>query len=140
MAGISLSITANANSATATLNGFEKNAMSLAKRIQVGFAERVGHRLFDGLLRAAASLPGAMKEAVDAGGRLSDEMARTGAAGEGLVILRRAFENAGLAGDQMGQRISQMQKAIAGLNEENKSTSEAFAQLGLSMEIGRAHV
>jgi hypothetical protein len=138
MAGISLSISANANSATATLQGFEKNALGLAKRIQVGFAERVGHRLFDGLMRAAAALPAAMRSAADAGGRLSDEMARTGAAGEGLVVLRRLFENSGIAGDRVVGTLSLMQKAIAGVNEENQSTATAFLELGLSLEQLRA--
>ena len=138
MAGISLSISANASGATATLQGFEKNALGLAKRIQVGFAERVGHRLFDGLMRAAASLPNAMKSAIDAGGKLSDQMARTGAAGEGLVILERALTNAGIAADRGVTLIGQMQRSIAGLNEENQSTAVAFGELGLSMEALRS--
>jgi hypothetical protein len=138
MAGISLSISANASGATATLQGFEKNALGLAKRIQVGFAERVGHRLFDGLMRAAASLPNAMKAAIDAGGKLSDQMARTGAAGEGLVILERALTNAGIAADRGVTLIGQMQRSIAGLNEENQSTAVAFGELGLSMEALRS--
>jgi hypothetical protein len=138
MSGVSVTIGANAAAALAALEGMARKAETIAERIKKGFAERVGHRLFDGLTRAAAALPGAMKDAIDAGGRLSDQMARTGASGEKLVILERALKNAGVGAEKTVTLLGLMQKALAGINDDSQSTTEAFGVLGLSMEGLRA--
>lgn len=134
MAGIKLTVGGDASKAYSVLDGVGAKAASVADRISKGFQERIGHRMFDGLMRAARSLPNAMKEAIDAGGRLSDQMARTGAAGEGLVILERALQNAGIGAEKTVMLLGMMQRSFAGMNEDMQTTSEAFARLGMSME------
>lgn len=121
MSGIQVSIGADFAALQQIQSRFEK----AAAKIRDGFSQRIGQRAFDGILSATRALPNLIKSAVDAGSRLSDEMARTGAAGEGLVILRRAFENAGMAGDDVARILGVMQKSIAGLNEESKPTAAA---------------
>jgi hypothetical protein len=115
MAGVSVTIGGNASGAIAALDGVASKASRIADKIRTGFQERVGHRLLDGLVQAASSLPNAMRGAIDAGGRLADQMARTGAAGEGLVVLERALMNAGMAADSTVKLLGLMQKGIAGL-------------------------
>jgi hypothetical protein len=88
MSGVAVTISGNNAQAIAALNGVANKAESVAERIRNGFQQRIGQRMFDGLARAAAALPGAMKDAIDAGGRLSDQMARTGAANPLFPALR----------------------------------------------------
>lgn len=138
MAGITATIGGDASKGLSVLRDFQSKAETTAQKIADGFQQRIGHRMFDGLLRAAGALPGAMRAAIDAGGRLSDQMARTGAAGEGLVIFERALKNAGMSADRSMTLMAAMQRSIAGLNEENQSTAVAFAELGLSMDALRS--
>ncbi|MEQ1862646.1 MAG: hypothetical protein ABMA13_22225 [Chthoniobacteraceae bacterium] len=65
------------------------------------------------------------KETLDLGGTLNDMKAQTGEAVGDLVILRQAFDNAGLG-------ASKLQDAIAGVNEDGKSTAGALRTLGTS--------
>jgi len=80
----------------------------------------------------------AMAKAIQQGGDLADMMARTGAAGEGLVVMQRAFENAGLAASTVPDALQRMQKALAGTD------GAAFEAIGLSasklinMDAGQA--
>jgi hypothetical protein len=145
MAGVSVTVGGDASKAIGALNSVQKKgevvADSISKgfqksidKIKNGFQERIGHKLFDGLVRAANALPNAMKSAIDAGGRLSDQMARTGAAGEGLVIMERWLTNAGLSAEKTTSLLGLMQRGIAGLNEDMQPTGEAFARLNLRME------
>lgn len=138
MSGVSVNVSGNASAAITVLDDFRRKAESTAEKIANGFKQRIGQRMFDGLIRAANALPNAMKGAIDAGGRLSDHMARTGAAGEGLVVLERAFKNAGMSADSTTRLLGMMQKGLGGINEDMQTTSEAFAVLGLSMEDLRA--
>ncbi len=137
MSGVSVNVGGDAKGAINMLNGLAGQAENIAERIRNGFQQRIGQRMFDGLIRAANALPSAMKGAIDAGGRLSDQMARTGAAGEGLVILERVLTNAGMAADSTTRLLGQMQKGLAGINEESQTTGAAFAALNLDMETLR---
>lgn len=138
MAGVTVHIGGDASKAISVLGNLQDKAASTAAKIADGFKTRVGQRLFDGLAQAAAALPNAIKAAADAGGRLADQMGRTGAAGEGLVVLERFLNNAGVGGDKMVSLLGLMQKAISGLNEEAKPTAAAFAEIGLSAAELRA--
>jgi hypothetical protein len=83
---------------------------------------------------AFAGVVASMKSAIDAGGKLSDMMARTGADGEKLFVMQRAFENAGIAGGKVPAVLNKMQKALAGVNEEGKRVqSRVFSDLGLNV-------
>jgi hypothetical protein len=85
---------------------------------------------------SAAALAG-LRSALNFGGELSDLQARTGQTVRDLVVLRRAFDNAGVGASNTAPMIGLLQRAIAGLNEEGGKTEEVFRQLGLSREALR---
>jgi len=85
-----------------------------------------------GLSSPFVTMGAAIKSAIEQGGALQDMMTRTGAAGEGLVIMQTAFQNAGLAAEMVPDALNKMQKALAGVNEDGDQTAGVFAQLGLS--------
>ncbi len=76
---------------------------------------------------------GAIKDSLDLGGRLSDVSAQTGIAVGDLVVLRQAFDNAGIGADAVGPAINRMQKALAGVTEDGEPSNEALRRLGISM-------
>ncbi|MBU6181821.1 MAG: hypothetical protein KGR46_03295 [Verrucomicrobia bacterium] len=85
---------------------------------------------------AIAPLAGAfnaVKASLDLGGQLSDVSAQTGIAVGDLVVLRQAFQNAGVGADAVGPAINRLQKALAGINEDGEPTNEHLAALGISM-------
>lgn len=133
MAGISITLAGNFQK----LDELKDKAGKTASSIKSSFKSITGSAAFGGVAIAAtaafAGVVAAVKSAVDAGGELNDMMARTGAAGKGLVIMQRAFENAGMAASQVPQALNKMQKSLAGVNEEGEPTNEAFAKLGLSI-------
>jgi hypothetical protein len=106
----------------------EKSFAAFGKKII-----KIGAGLAAALPAAAfAGLAASMKSAIDAGGKLSDMMARTGADGEQLFIMQRAFENAGMSGDKVAETLNKMQKALAGVNEEGvRVQTRVFDDLGL---------
>ncbi|MES2995913.1 MAG: hypothetical protein V4733_03795 [Verrucomicrobiota bacterium] len=132
MAGVSITLTADGSDAVSVFNSVAKKAEGLADRIRTGFQQRIGQRLFDGLVQAASALPTAIKAAADAGGELADAMSKTGAGGENLVVFRKALELGGVAGEQTTRLLAKMNQAIAGINEDGKNTAEVFTALGLS--------
>lgn len=75
-----------------------------------------------------------VKQAIDLGGELSDLSSRTGQTVSDLVVLRQAFENAGLGAGATGQLLNLLQKSLTGLNEDGEPTSKAFDRLGVSLE------
>lgn len=114
---------AGLNRAQKSLEAFGSKLASIG----TGFAVAIPAAAFAGL---AAS----MKSAIDAGGKLSDMMARTGADGEQLFVLQRAFENAGVAGDKVPAVLNKMQKALAGVNEEGERVqTRVFKDLGFDI-------
>jgi hypothetical protein len=133
MAGISITLAGN----FAKLDELKDKAHKTAGSIKAAFGSNISKAMFAGVAAASAAafagVVAAVKSAIDAGGELQDMMARTGAAGKGLVIMQRAFENAGLAASQVPQALNRMQKALAGVNDEGQPTNEAFAKLGLSI-------
>jgi hypothetical protein len=110
--------------ARADASSFNSTIASLAKN---GLAAA-------GLSSPFVTMGAAIKSAIDQGGALQDMMTRTGAAGEGLVIMQTAFENAGLAAEMVPDSLNKMQKALAGVNEDGDQTAGVFAQLGLSAQ------
>lgn len=90
-----------------------------------------------GLVTAGAALAG-VKSALDFGGEMSDLSAKTGIAVKDLVILSKAFENAGMDASQVGPAVNKLQKALTGVNEDGEPTNKTFAKLGMNMEALRA--
>ena len=82
--------------------------------------------------RFGARLPAWIKRHGTRGGR--DLKAQTGQSAGDLLVLRQAFQNAGLGADGVAANVSKMQKALSGANEEGNSTADALKELGLNME------
>lgn len=83
---------------------------------------------------SVAAVIGGLKRALDMGGELTDVSAQTGIAVRDLVILRQAFDDAGVGAAQVPTAINMMQKALTGVSESGEPTNKMFAQLGLSMD------
>jgi hypothetical protein len=134
MAGISITLGGNFQK----LDELKGKARTTAASIKDSFKKIGDSAAFKGLAVGAtaafAGIVASMKKAIAAGSELSDMMAKTGASGRGLLILGKAFENAGLSANEVGNSIARMQKALAGLNEDGKPTSQVFAKLGLSVK------
>lgn len=82
-------------------------------------------------VRAAAQ---SFSAAIALGGQLNDLSARTGESAGNLLILRRAFENAGAGADSVGTTINRLQRAIVEAGQGGKEQAEAFAKLGLNIQ------
>lgn len=72
------------------------------------------------------------KDTIDLSGALGDMRDRTGEAVGDLVVLRQAFTLAGMSADNVEPFVLKLQDAIAGVNEEGKSTAGALKALGTS--------
>jgi hypothetical protein len=72
--------------------------------------------------------------AIDMGGKLNDLSARTGESAGNLLVLQRAFENAGAGADAVGTTINRLQRAIVNAGEGSQAQVDAFNRLGLSFE------
>lgn len=134
MAGIAITLAGNFSKLDELKNKTQRTAAS----IKSAFGSNIGKAAFASLSVAAgaafATVVAGMKSAIEAGGELSDMVARTGADGAKLFVLQRAFENAGMAASQVPAVLNKMQKALAGLNEEgDRVTERVFRDLGLSV-------
>jgi hypothetical protein len=103
---------------TVGLKRAQKSLDAFGKRAKTGAAVG-GAAVFAGVTAA-------VKSAIDAGGELNDMMTRTGASGEGLFVMQKAFENAGIAASQVPAALNKMQKSLVGGND-------GFDKLGLSI-------
>lgn len=79
MAGISITLGGN----FAVLNQLQAKVAETAAKIRDGFAERIGHRMFDGLIASAGTvarrLPEAIKLSIDAASDLNETLSQTSA-------------------------------------------------------------
>jgi chemotaxis protein histidine kinase CheA len=134
MAGISITLAGN----FAKLDELKGKADKAAKSIKDSFKKVANSAAFKGLAVGAttafAAISAAAAKSIKKGGELTDTMARTGAAGGKLLVLERAFVNAGIAGEKVPTVLNKMQQALAGTNDEGQLTSTAFRKLGLSIE------
>lgn len=145
MAGVNVSIGADSRKAQAELTRFQKKTKSIAADIAKGFKERIGHKLFDGLLSAAAKVPSALGKAVDIASDLNEEISKSavifgGAAEEIRKFSQSSVEDLGLsevaamtATGQFGNLFKTM-----GLGEREVS-SMSQAMTGLAADLGSFH-
>jgi hypothetical protein len=138
MAGVSIKVGGDFSKLDELKNKSERTASS----IRSAFNSRMGRAAFAGLAAAGtaafAAIAASMKSAIEEGSKLSDLMARTGASGEGLMVLQRALKNSGMEAGAAAKFLGLTQKAIAGINEDSKATAPSFQRLGLQMEALRA--
>jgi hypothetical protein len=83
---------------------------------------------------SVAVVIGGLKSALDMGGSLTDMSAQTGVTVRDLVVLKQAFQDAGLSGESVAPSINIMQKALTGVSESGEPTNKMFERLGLNME------
>lgn len=109
-------------------------AMAAVVNAVANLAVQIGTRAVQSVAQLAGEFINGVKGAADFAGQMSDLGAQTGQSVRDVVLLQQAFKNAGLGSEAVGQSLNLLQKALTGLNEEGKPTSEVFARLGLSIE------
>ena len=82
---------------------------------------------------AAQSSLATFGEALDMGGRLSDLSGRTGESAGKLLLLERAFNNAGSSAEKVGPSINKLQKFIFEAGDASGEQAKVLDQLGISM-------
>jgi hypothetical protein len=100
----------------------------------INFATQAVEMALAALKNLIAAFAQGILQAADFAGKMTDLAARTGAPIESLVILQKAFENAGMSAEQVGPMINRLQKSLAGINENGEPTAEVFQRLGLSVQ------
>jgi hypothetical protein len=160
MAGVKVSIGADSTKAERVLTSFEQKTKKIAGSIAKGFKERVGHKMFDGLLSAAAKVPQMLAYSVNAASDLNEEIskgqvifgsaakeiqdfAKTSVESLGLSELA-AMEAAGQFGNLfktmgMGENdVARMSKEMSGLAADlgsfhNTTTEDAIMAIGAAL-------
>ena len=77
MAGVNVYVNGDASKAERELSSFERKTRKIAKSIQKGFQERIGHKLFDGLTSAARAVPGMLNDAIDSASSLNEALGKS---------------------------------------------------------------
>lgn len=103
-----------------------------------GAAFAAGMKIFDAALAGARNSIQSFADALAMGGRLDDLSKRTGVAAGELMVLERAFTNAGVGGENLGPTINKLQNAIVTAGEGTGEAAKAFDRLGLSVSSLRA--
>jgi len=98
-----------------------------------GAAAKLGSMAIDAAFSAATKTIASFGDALDMGGRLNDLADRTGIAVDKVLLLERAFQNAGVGADSLGPIINKMQKALVDAEDGTSKAAYAFADLGLSL-------
>jgi hypothetical protein len=110
-----------------TALGKAQSAVTALKPVMVGVAA-AGAAAFAALGIAAAGV----KKALDMGSVLSDVAGQTGLTAGKVMLLRTAFDQAGVGADQVGATINRMQRSIADATSGSGPAAEALQKLGLS--------
>jgi len=77
---------------------------------------------------------GDFQKAIALGGRLHELSRQTEESAGNLMILQRAFQNAGAGADTVGMTLARMNRFIAEANDGGKAQTEIMEKLGLSMD------
>lgn len=115
-----------------------KVSLGFGNMLQAGAAFATGMAAVNA---AFAAIKGTMDEfgaALDLGGRLTDVSSRTGILAGDVLVLERAFQNNGLAAEQMGTSVQKMQENIVSAESGTGAAADAFNKLGLSISEIRA--
>ena len=110
--------------------GFKK--MAIAGGV-AGLAIGAGMKVIGAATDAARAVVNRFGEALDLGGELSDLSARTGETAGNLLVLQRAFDNAGVGADKVGTAVNKLQKFITDASNGAATQSAVLVRLGLSM-------
>ena len=75
---------------------------------------------------------GRMKETIDLAGTLNDLSAETGETVANLTLFRQMLKDIRLGAEGVDRILPKWQKALAGVNEEGKSTTKVLGELGVT--------
>lgn len=92
-----------------------------------------GVKLFSAATAAVSAAVKGMYSAMEEGGKLVDLNAQTGIAVDKLMLLQTAFEQAGMAAEDLQPVVAKMQRAIADASAGNAVAVQKFQQLGISV-------
>jgi len=98
-----------------------------------GAAVKAGMMAVELAVQAAMKVVGSFGDAIDLGGELTDLKNRTGIAADQLMILGKAFDNAGVGAGELGPLINKMQKNIVDATDGTSKAAEAFVSLGIPL-------
>jgi len=107
---------------------------SFASMVKAGAGLAVGF----GAIKAAGALVREVfegfGEALDLGGQLKDLSDRTGESAGNLMLLQRAFDNAGSSAEAVGPAINKLQKFMVDAANGSEKNNEALSRLGLTFK------
>jgi hypothetical protein len=112
-------------------NGVNTSFAAMAK---AGAGLAIGIGAVKAVFSAITGTLGEFKGALDLGGELSDLSSRTGETAGNLLILQRAFDNAGVGADKVGSSINKLQKFMEDAARGGKRQSETLDALGLTYD------
>lgn len=145
MADVTTTFAAKDESFAKTVDNLQKRLSGFEGSIK-GFTGKVGQMgaAFKGLIgpiaAAGAAFLGARSavqafgDAISLGGTLNDLASRTGASAGELMVLQRAFQNAGAGADSVGPTLNRLQRAIVEAGQGSATYTKAFDAMGLSHE------
>lgn len=115
---------------------------SFASMVKAGAGLAVGF----GAIKAAGALVrevfDGFGQALDLGGQLKDLSDRTGESAGNLMLLQRAFQNAGSSAEAVGPAINKLQKFMVDAANGSDKNNEALSRLGLTFKdlVGKAPI
>jgi hypothetical protein len=112
--------------------GVGRATMGIAKMGVTAAATAASVGLIGGALVGAVMIRG-IKSAADLGGKISDLSAQTGIAAGEIMVMQRALQDNGIAGDKVGTIINKMQKAIFDAGQGIGTALPALEELGLNL-------
>jgi len=121
----------NTSGFTGPLRQAESMVSSSVGKIGAAFAGLgVAFGAFKGIEGAFSGIAGVAAQGLE----LKKLSATTGQSVHDLVILQKAFEEAGIGADAVGQSLFMLQKSLGGVNDQGEPTKQVFEQLGLSID------
>jgi hypothetical protein len=145
MADVTTTFAAKDESFAKTVDGLQKKMDGFSKQME-GFNSTLGN-VGTSLIGLAGTLAGfaaafvatqtviqSFKAAIDIGGQLNELSLRTGESAGNLMILQRAFENAGAGADSVGPQLNKLQRFINEATDASSEQAKALARLGLSYD------
>lgn len=107
---------------------------SFASMAKAGAALALGFGAMNIALAGFKSVISNFGDALDMGGRLSDLSARTGESAGKLLLLERAFSNAGSSAENVGPTINKLQKFIDDASEAGSAQAKTMAMIGITYD------
>lgn len=145
MADVTTTFAAKDENFAKTVDGLQKKMDGFGKQME-GFNATVGNvggalagvagkiAVFAAGFVAVQAVVGAFKDAIDLGGQLNDLSARTGETSGNLMILQRAFENAGAGADSVGPQLNKLQRFMFAARDASSEQAKTLASLGVTYD------